>query len=100
MLPLQILRQNPELVKERLDVKNFKELQLVDDIIALDDSRKKLTFQFDDTKSKINAASNEIGGLMAKGQKAEADEKKKEQPSRRLHDQGHYMRCTRRCRDM
>ena len=78
MLQLQILRQNPEGVKERLRVRNFKELDLVDEIIALDDSRKKLTFQFDDTKAKINAASKEIGGLMAKGQKAEAEEKKKE----------------------
>jgi seryl-tRNA synthetase len=78
MLQLQILRQNPEGVKERLGVRNFKELSLVDEIIALDDSRKKLTFQFDDTKAKINAASKEIGGLMAKGQKEEAEAKKKD----------------------
>lgn len=78
MLQLAVLRNNPAEVKERLAVKNFKELDLVDDIIALDDSRKKLTFQFDDTKAGINAASKEIGGLMAKGQKEEADAKKKE----------------------
>ncbi|MDQ3278915.1 MAG: serine--tRNA ligase, partial [Bacteroidota bacterium] len=78
MLQLALLRNNPDDVKERLAVKNFKELNLVDEIIALDDTRKKLTFQFDDTKAKINAASKEIGGLMAKGQKAEAEEKKKD----------------------
>ena len=78
MLQLAILRNNPEEVKERLSVKHFKELNLVDEIIALDDSRKKLTFQFDETKAKINAASKEIGGLMAKGQKEEAEAKKKE----------------------
>jgi seryl-tRNA synthetase len=65
-------------VKERLALKNFKELNLVDEIIALDDSRKKLTFQFDDTKARINAASKEIGGLMAKGQKEEAEARKKD----------------------
>ncbi|HEY0039960.1 MAG TPA: serine--tRNA ligase [Flavisolibacter sp.] len=78
MLQLATLRNNPEEVKERLGVKNFKEVNLVDEIISLDDNRKKLTFQFDETKAKINAASKEIGGLMAKGQKEEADTKKKE----------------------
>ncbi|RYZ27227.1 MAG: serine--tRNA ligase [Chitinophagaceae bacterium] len=78
MLQLATLRNNPEEVKEQLSVKHFKELNLVDDIIALDDNRKKLTFQFDETKAKINAASKEIGGLMAKGQKEEAEAKKKE----------------------
>lgn len=78
MLQLAFLRNHTQEVKERLAVKNFRELNLVDEIIALDDTRKKLTFQFDDTKAKINAASKEIGGLIAKGQKAEAEEKKKE----------------------
>lgn len=78
MLQLATLRNNPNEVKERLGVKNFKEANLVDEIISLDDNRKKLTFQFDETKAKINAASKEIGGLMAKGQKEEAEAKKKE----------------------
>jgi len=78
MLQLARLRSNPEEVRERLSIKNFKDLHIVDAIIALDDDRKKLTFQFDETKAKINAASKEIGGLMAKGQKEEAEAKKKE----------------------
>ncbi|HEV7622332.1 MAG TPA: serine--tRNA ligase [Flavisolibacter sp.] len=78
MLQLTVLRNNPELVKERLTLKNFKEVNLVDDIIKLDDERKKLTFQFDDTKAKINAASREIGMLMTNGKKEEAENNKKE----------------------
>src|ERR1043165_4034086 len=78
MLQLAILRNNPEEVKQRLAVKNFKELNLVDEIIALDDERKKFNFQFDDTKAKVNAASKEIGALMSKGQKNEAEAKKKD----------------------
>src|SRR5687767_2337918 len=78
MLQITQLRQETELVKERLAVKNFKELQLVDEIVALDDDRKKLNFLFDETKAKINAASKEIGGLMAKGDKVTAEQKKKE----------------------
>lgn len=78
MLQLAVLRSNPNEVKDRLAIKNFKQLNLVDDIITLDDERKKLNFEFDETKAKINAASKEIGGLMAKGQKEEAERKKKE----------------------
>lgn len=78
MLQLATLRNNTELVKERLAVKNFKEVQLVDEIIALDDERKKFTFQFDDTKARINSASKEIGALMGKGEKEKAEIKKKE----------------------
>ncbi|ANE52218.1 serine--tRNA ligase [Flavisolibacter tropicus] len=78
MLQIAFLRSQPEVVKERLAVKHFSEPNLVDEIIALDDERKKLTFQFDDTKAKINAASKEIGMLMGKGQKEEAENRKKE----------------------
>lgn len=77
MLQLQVIRQDPQWVKERLTIKNFKELSLVDAIIVSDDQRKKLQVDFDTTQAKINAASKEIGQLMSKGQKQEAEEKKK-----------------------
>ena len=57
MLQLAILRNNPEFVKERLSHRNFREIHLVDEIIALDDERKKYTFQFDETKAKIKKRS-------------------------------------------
>lgn len=78
MLQIAQLKQDRALVKERLAVKNFRELNLVDEIIALDEERRQLTFQFDDTKAKINAASKEIGGLMAKGEKETAEKRKKD----------------------
>jgi len=78
MLQLQVIRQNPEWIKERLAIKHFKEINLVDDIILLDDQRKKLQNESDTTQSKINSASKEIGQLMAKGQKEEAEKKKQE----------------------
>lgn len=78
MLQLQVLRQNPEWVKERLAVKYFAETVLVDTIISLDDQRKQLQFEFDNTQSKVNSTSKEIGQLMAKGQKEEAENKKQE----------------------
>lgn len=78
MLQLATLRNQADFVKERLAVKNFKEIELVDEVIALDDKRKSLTFQFDETKAKINAASKEIGMLKGKGQHEEAESRKKE----------------------
>ncbi|HVG12978.1 MAG TPA: hypothetical protein VM843_08235, partial [Flavisolibacter sp.] len=76
MLQLARLRSNPDTVKERLAAKYFSNTGLVDKIIALDDERKALGFQFDDTKAKINAASKEIGALMKSGNTAGAAEKK------------------------
>ncbi len=78
MLQLQVLRQNPNEVKERLAIKNFTNTNLVDEIIALDDQRKKLQAEFDSTQSKINSTSKEIGQLMAKGQKEDAETKKQD----------------------
>ncbi len=78
MLQLAFIRQNRDLVKERLSVKNFAELELVDTIIELDEQRRKSQTENDDIAARINAASKEIGQLMAKGQKEEAESKKAE----------------------
>jgi len=78
MLQLQVIRQNPEWIKERLAIKHFKEVNFIDEIISLDDQRKKLQNESDTTQSKINSASKEIGQLMAKGQKDDAEKKKTE----------------------
>lgn len=78
MLQLQALRQDPKSVKERLEKKHFADTEMVDEIIALDDERKRLQLESDNTLSKINAVSKEIGQLMAKGQKEDAEAKKQE----------------------
>ncbi|MGH2553322.1 MAG: serine--tRNA ligase, partial [Chitinophagaceae bacterium] len=78
MLQLQVLRLNPQSAKDRLSIKNFKEINLVDEIISLDDERKKLQLESDTVLSKLNKASKEIGGLMAGGQKEDAESKKQE----------------------
>ena len=78
MLQLQLIRQNPQWIKERLAVKNFSDTAVVDEIIRLDEERKKLQLEFDTTQAKINSASKEIGLLMGKGNKTEADARKQE----------------------
>ena len=78
MLQVNVLRTNPDWVKERLAVKNFKQVELVDEIVALDNDRKKTQSEFDNTQSKINLSSKEIGKLMGQGKKDEADARKEE----------------------
>jgi len=78
MLQVNLLRQHTDWVKERLAVKNFKQPELVDTIVALDDERKKLQGEFDLIQSKINSSSKDIGELMKKGQRALADAAKAE----------------------
>ena len=78
MLQIAYLRSQTDTVKERLSIKNFKEIEIIDQIIALDDEKRKLLFSFEENKSKINAASKEIGMLMGKGQKDDAESRKKE----------------------
>jgi seryl-tRNA synthetase len=78
MLQVAFIRQNVDFVKERLAVRNFRETELVDNVVRLDEQRKKLQLDSDTAQSRINALSKEIGGLMAKGSKQEAEEKKQE----------------------
>ena len=73
MLQVNFLRQNTELAKKKLAIKHFANLNLVDEVIAIDDQRKQLQASFDDIQSKVNAASKEIGGHMAKGEKDKAE---------------------------
>ncbi|MBC7948500.1 MAG: serine--tRNA ligase [Chitinophagaceae bacterium] len=78
MLQLNTLRQDPQAVKQRLAVRNFADTGLVDKILTLDDERKKLQLEFDTNQGKVNSTSKEIGALMGKGQKEEAERKKEE----------------------
>jgi seryl-tRNA synthetase len=78
MLQISYIRQNKDLVKERLAVKYFAEPELVDKIIALDDEKRKLQLESENIQSKANSISKEIGQLFAKGLKDEAAAKKQE----------------------
>ncbi|MDE3182157.1 MAG: serine--tRNA ligase [Bacteroidota bacterium] len=78
MLQVNFIKANREEVLKGLKKKNFLETSLIDNIIALDDERKKLQFELDERQSKINTFSKEIGQLMAKGEIRLAEEKKME----------------------
>jgi seryl-tRNA synthetase len=78
MLPIQLFRQNKELVLEGLKKKNFKELELVDQIISIDEERRKIQVENDNLAAAINSASKSIGQLMGQGKKDEAEAMKAE----------------------
>jgi len=78
MLQVNYIRQNKELVLERLAVRNFFQTELVDEVIALDDERKRLQADFDNTQARVNSASKEIGNFLRQGQKEQAEALKAE----------------------
>jgi seryl-tRNA synthetase len=73
MLQVSYIRDNREQVLERLAVKNFKQPQLVDDIIQLDEKRRTTQNQMDTVSAQANAAAKQIGELMRAGKKDEAE---------------------------
>lgn len=73
MLQVSYIRQNRDEVLGKLAIKNFSQTQLVDEVIALDDERKKIKSEFDNTQARVNSASKEIGNLMRQGKKNEAE---------------------------
>lgn len=78
MLTISLLRQQPDFVKERLAAKHFAQPELVDTILLLDEQYRKLKVQAETLQATMNAASKEIGMLMAKGEKEAAEAKKQE----------------------
>ena len=78
MIQIQTIRENAAWVKERLAIKNFKDLQLVDEIVALDEQRRKVMFVMEENKAKQNEASKAIGELMRSGNKEAAEQRKAE----------------------
>lgn len=78
MLQISYIRQNRELVKEKLAVKHFAEVGLVDSLLESDDKIRQLKSHTETVQASINAMSKEIGALMARGEKDMADDKKKQ----------------------
>ncbi|MBA4138950.1 MAG: serine--tRNA ligase [Segetibacter sp.] len=78
MLQVSFIRQNRDAVLERLAIKNFFQPELIDEVVALDDERKKNQSHFDNAQARVNSASKDIGNLMRQGKKNEAETLKAE----------------------
>lgn len=78
MLQINYIRQNTAGVKERLAVKHFADLSLIDRLLETDEQVRKLKTATETLQATINAASKEIGMLMGRGEKDTAEIKKQE----------------------
>jgi len=76
MLQINYIKQYPEIVKERLAVKHFGNINLIDEIIAVDEEIRKQKAVTENLQALINTTSKEIGALMAKGNAEEATGKR------------------------
>lgn len=76
MLQVQFLRDNKDRVIEGLNKRNFKQTDLIEEAISVDDGRKKLQFELDENLAGMNKISKEIGLLMKEGKKEEAEKAK------------------------
>jgi seryl-tRNA synthetase len=73
MLQVNYIRENREKVLERLSVRNFKQPELVDEIINIDEERRQFQTSLDNLSAAANASAKQIGELMRNGKREEAD---------------------------
>src|SRR6185312_15866460 len=73
MLQVSYIRDNREKVLERLAVKNFKQPELIDEVIVLDNDRRQTQNRLDSVSADANSAAKQIGELMRAGKKNEAE---------------------------
>jgi seryl-tRNA synthetase len=78
MLQVNYIRENREKVLERLSVRNFKQPEIVDQIIKLDEERKQTQTSLDNLSAMANSSARQIGELMRSGNKEEAEKLKAE----------------------
>lgn len=79
MLDIELLRKNPEFVKERLRLRKEDYPRLVDEALRLDEERRSILRELEALRAERNALSKEIGKRKSKGEPtAELEGKVKE----------------------
>ena len=73
MLQVNYIRDNREKVLERLSARNFKQTEVIDEIIQLDEARKQTQTSLDQLSAIANSSARQIGELMRTGKKEEAE---------------------------
>ncbi len=73
MLQVPFIRENKELVIKGLAKRNFDATQIVEDVIQLDEDRRKIQAQLDNALSESNTLSKEIGMLFKSGEVQKAN---------------------------
>jgi seryl-tRNA synthetase len=73
MLQIQLLRENPQEVIDRLKIKNFDATELVNEIRQLDTDNRTLKKSLDDNLMEQNQGAKQIGQLFKEGKREEAE---------------------------
>lgn len=73
MLQISYIRENKEKVIEALNKRGFKEIDKIEQLIALDEKKRSLQSESDNLAAQANAAARQIGELMRQGKHDEAD---------------------------
>ena len=73
MLQLSFIRENQELVIERLSKRNIDATEMIAEVIQLDEERRQTQTELDNTLAESNALSKEIGMLYKSGKTDEAN---------------------------
>lgn len=77
MIDINLIRENPELVKENIKKKfQDKKLPLVDEVLELDRKKRALQQEGDGLRAQRNSLAKKIGSLMREGKADEAEEAK------------------------
>ncbi|MGB1295013.1 MAG: serine--tRNA ligase [Flavobacteriales bacterium] len=77
MLQVSFIRDNKTELVNGLKKRNFSEFNLIDEVIELDDNRKKILGELEAFNAESNTIAKEIGSLFKQGKGAEAQELKK-----------------------
>lgn len=73
MLTINLIREQPSFVIERLKIKNLDATETVKHVLELDQRRRELQAESDSIQAELNSLSREIGAMMKQGKKDEAD---------------------------
>ena len=78
MLDIKLIRENTDFVRERLKTRGAGDEAKIDELLKLDEQRRRLLTELESLKAQRNRVSKEIGALMGQKKIAEADAKKAE----------------------
>src|SRR5579859_5905777 len=78
MLDIKLIREQTDRVRQRLATRGAGDEGKIDEVLKLDEQRRKLLAEVEGLKAQRNRVSKEIGALMGQKKTAEAEEKKKE----------------------
>jgi seryl-tRNA synthetase len=78
MLDIKLVREQPELVRQRLATRGAGDEVHIDELLKLDEQRRKLLVEVEALKAQRNRVSKDIGALMGQKKLEEAEARKKE----------------------